>query len=109
LSGVVCNLTSTANRVQYTSLIEKDNISATEVSMNIENLVNNLESRKSEVFVTTDVKKQLKMLVDSGEINEAKFPKKFENFYKTILEYVNKWKCSLGNTEVQVDATKEDI
>jgi hypothetical protein len=34
--------------------------------MNIENLLNNLESRKSEVFVTTDVTKQLKMLVDSG-------------------------------------------
>jgi hypothetical protein len=41
----------------YISLFEKDNISATEVAMNIENLVNNLESRKSEVFVTTDVKK----------------------------------------------------
>jgi hypothetical protein len=36
-------------------LIEKNIISATEVAMNIENLVNNLESRKSEVFVTTDV------------------------------------------------------
>jgi hypothetical protein len=36
----------------YISLIEKDNISGTEVAKNIENLVNNLESRKSEVFVT---------------------------------------------------------
>jgi hypothetical protein len=53
------------------SLTERDNISATEVSMNIENLVNNLESRKSGVFGTTDVTKQLKMLVDSGEIIEA--------------------------------------
>ena len=41
--------------------------------MSIENLVKNLESRKSELFVTTDVKKQLKMLVNSGDINEAKF------------------------------------
>jgi hypothetical protein len=40
----------------YISLIERDNISATEVAMNIENLVNNLESGKSEVFVNTDVK-----------------------------------------------------
>jgi hypothetical protein len=56
----------------YISLIEKDNILATEVAMYIENHVNNL-SRKSEVFVTTDVKEQLKMLVDSGEINEAEF------------------------------------
>jgi hypothetical protein len=55
------------------SLIEKDNISATEVAMNTEDIVNNSEFRKSEIFVTTDVKKQLKMLVDSGEINEAKF------------------------------------
>jgi hypothetical protein len=30
----------------YISLFEKDNISATEVAMNIENLVNNLMSRK---------------------------------------------------------------
>jgi hypothetical protein len=57
----------------YISLTEKDNISATEVAMKIEDLINNLESRKSEVFLTTDVKKQLKMLVDSGEMNEAKF------------------------------------
>jgi hypothetical protein len=35
----------------YSSLIEKDNISATEVTMNTDNLVNNLESRKSEMFV----------------------------------------------------------
>jgi hypothetical protein len=41
----------------YISFIEKDNISAAEVAMNID----------------TNVKKQLKMLVDSGEINEAKF------------------------------------
>jgi hypothetical protein len=48
----------------YISLTEKDNISTSEVAMDIENLVNNLESRKSEVFVTTDGKKQLKILVD---------------------------------------------
>jgi hypothetical protein len=54
-------------------MIEKNIISATEVAMNIENLVNSLVSRKSEVFVTTDVKKQLKVLVDSGEITKAKF------------------------------------
>jgi hypothetical protein len=35
---------------KYISLIEKDNISATEVAMNIENLVINLEARQSEVF-----------------------------------------------------------
>jgi hypothetical protein len=39
------------------------------------------------------------MLVDSGEINEAKFFEVVENFYETCLEYVKKWKCSLGNTE----------
>jgi H2-forming N5,N10-methylenetetrahydromethanopterin dehydrogenase-like enzyme len=78
----------------YISLIEKNNISATEEAMNIENLVNNLESRKCEVFVTTDVKQQLKILVDSREINEAKFFEVVENFYETSLEYVNKWKSS---------------
>jgi hypothetical protein len=31
----------------YITLIEKDKISATEVAMNIDSLVNNLESRKS--------------------------------------------------------------
>jgi prefoldin subunit 5 len=72
------------------SSIEKDNISATEVAVNIENLVNNLESRKSEVFVTIDVKKQMKMLVDLGESNEAKFFEVVENFYETSFEYVNK-------------------
>jgi hypothetical protein len=37
------------------------------------------------------------MLVDSGEINEAKFFEVVEKFYETGLEYVNKCKCSLGN------------
>jgi hypothetical protein len=41
----------------YISLLEKENISATEVAMNIEHLLKNLESGNSEVFVTTDVKK----------------------------------------------------
>jgi hypothetical protein len=67
--------------------------------MNIKNLVNNLGSRKRDVFLTTEVTKQLKMLVDSGEIDEAKFFEVVENFYETSLEYVNKRKCSLGNTE----------
>jgi hypothetical protein len=39
------------------------------------------------------------MLADSGEINEAKFFEVVENFYETNLEYVNRWKCSLGNIE----------
>jgi hypothetical protein len=39
------------------------------------------------------------MLVDSGEINESKFFEVDENFYETNLEYVDKWKCRLGNTE----------
>jgi hypothetical protein len=30
------------------------------------------------------------MLVDSGEINEAKFLEVVKNFYETSLEYVNK-------------------
>ena len=57
----------------YITLIEKDKISATEVAMNIDNLVNNLESRKCELFITIDVKRQLTKLVDSGEITESKF------------------------------------
>jgi hypothetical protein len=35
------------------------------------------------VFITTDVKKQLKMLAESGEINEAKFFEVVDNFYET--------------------------
>lgn len=29
-----------------------------------------------------------------------------ENFYETSLEFINKWKCSMGSLEVQVGATK---
>jgi hypothetical protein len=39
------------------------------------------------------------MLVDSGEINEGTSFEVVENFYAISLEYVNKWKGSLGNTE----------
>lgn len=44
----------------YIILIEKDNISATKVTMNTENLVNNLKFRKNVVFVMS--KKQLKSM-----------------------------------------------
>jgi hypothetical protein len=54
----------------YITLI-KDKISVTEVAMNIDSVVNSLESRKSELFTTNDVKKQLTKLVDSGEITES--------------------------------------
>ena len=67
--------------------------------MNIDSLVNNLESRKSELFITVDVKKQLTKLVDSGEITESKFFEVVNNFFETSLDYVKKWKCSLRNTE----------
>ena len=53
--------------------IEKSNISATEVAITIENLLNNLKLKKQERFVTSNVKKQLKILVKSGEIAEEKF------------------------------------
>jgi hypothetical protein len=95
----LCYTPSSQSFRKYISLIEKDNISATEVAMKIGNLVNSLESRKSEAFVTTDVKKQLKMLVDLGDINEVKFFEVVENSYETSLQYANKWKCSLENTE----------
>jgi hypothetical protein len=32
-------------------------------------------------------------------VNFVPFFEVVENFYETSLEYVNKWKCSLGNTE----------
>ena len=83
----------------YIKKIEKDNISATEVAMTIKNLQKNLESRKNEVFVTMEVKKQLQMLVDSGEINKTKFFETVQGFYENGIEYINKWKCSFGDAE----------
>ena len=79
--------------------IEKGNISATEVAMTIENLLNNLKLKKQERFVTLDVKKQLEILVKSGEIAEEKFFEVVESFYDTSLQYADKWICSLGNTD----------
>ena len=79
--------------------IEKGNISATEVAITIENLLNNLKLKKQERFVTLDVKKQLEILVESGEIAEEKFFEVVESFYDTSLQYADKWICSLGNMD----------
>ena len=79
--------------------IKKGNILATEVAMTIENLLNNLKLKKQERFVTSDVKKQLEILVESGEIAEEKFFEVVESFYDTSLQYADKWICSLGNTD----------
>jgi hypothetical protein len=55
--------------------------------MNIDSLVNNLESRRSELFITVDVKKQLTKFVDSEEITESKFFEVVHNFFQTSLDY----------------------
>ena len=79
--------------------IEKGNISATEVATTIKNLLNNLKLKKQERFVTSDVKKQLETLMESGEIDEEKFFDVVESFYDTSLQHADKWICSLGNTD----------
>ena len=79
--------------------IKKGNISATEVAITIENLLHNLKLKKQERFVTSDVKKQLEILVESGEIAEEKFFEVVESFYDTSLQYANKWICSSGNAD----------
>ena len=70
--------------------IEKGNISATEIAITTENLMNYLKLKKQERFVTLDVKKQLKILVESGEIDEEKFFEVVESFYDTSLQYAVK-------------------
>ena len=75
--------------------IEKGNISATEVAITIKNFLNNLKLKKEE---NSDVKKQLEILVESGEIAEEKFFEVVESFYDTSLKYADKRTCSLGNT-----------
>ena len=79
--------------------IEKGNVSATEVAITIENLLNNLKLNKQERFVTSDGKKQLEILVGSEEIAEEKFFEVVKSFYDTSLQYADKWICSLGNTD----------
>ena len=68
------------------------------VAITIENLLNNLKLKKQERFVTWDVKKQIEILVESGEIAEEKSFEIVESFYDTSLQYADKWICNLGNT-----------
>ena len=79
--------------------IEKGNISAAEVAITIENLLNNLKLKEQERFVTLDVKQQLEILVESGEIAEEKFFGLVDSFYDISLQYADKWICSFGNTD----------
>lgn len=51
------------------------------------------------MFVTIDVRKQFRLLIDTGEIDEAWFFKVVDNFYEESLGYINKWKCNLENVE----------
>ena len=45
------------------------------------------------------MKKQLAIFIESKDIAENKFFKVIDYFYNTCLQYANKWKSSLGNTE----------
>ena len=61
--------------------------------------MNYLKLKKQERLVTSDIKKPLKILAESGEIDEENFFEVVESFYDTSLQYAVKWICSLGNTD----------
>ena len=79
--------------------IEKGNISATEVAMTIENLLNNLKLKKQEKLENSNVKMRFEILVKLRKIAEENFFEVVESFYDTSLQYADKWICSLGNTD----------
>lgn len=48
--------------------------------------------------IIKDVQSEMKLLVDQGEIRETKFFEVVQT-YETCVEYINKWKSSLGSSE----------
>lgn len=80
--------------------IQKDDVSAVEVSKALENLITALEARRSETFVGMKAKTLLKQLMEDGELDESRFLKTVDSFYETAIAYIKNWKSPMEEMKV---------
>ncbi|RXM94168.1 hypothetical protein EOD39_18288 [Acipenser ruthenus] len=80
-------------------VIERNDISVTEVVLHIRSLKDILTARLCETFVTTDEKAQLDVLVEAGDISAEEFYGAVKNFYSIALDYLDHWAASFEGTE----------
>lgn len=71
--------------------IEGENISATEVSLILNDFVLQYKSRYEENFVPLLIKRKLSNLEESNPGVTDKFIKEIQNFYQTCFQYVEEW------------------
>lgn len=71
--------------------IEGEHISATEVSLILNDFVLQYKSRFEEKFIPLIIKRKLSNLEESNPGITEKFTKEVQNFYQTCFQYVEEW------------------
>lgn len=71
--------------------IESEETTAFEVKSQIDHLVMKLSMRKEEMFLTSEVKAELKQLEEEDLITSDSFMNTVSNFYATAIDYIKEW------------------
>lgn len=75
----------------YIKKIESQNLSAIEIMIVVENLLNIINNKREEKFLTTEVENLINTLEDEGQITKQDFDSKCDNFYDIFHNYVCNW------------------
>lgn len=71
--------------------IEGEHISATEVSLILNDFILQYKSRFEEKFLPLIIKRKLSDLKESNPGITKKFIKEVQNFYQTCFQYIEEW------------------
>lgn len=74
--------------------MEKNEISATEVSLKYSELKAKLEARRKNKFIPQMAKKKLAVCTKNGVINSDEFESQIDKFYIKCIEYLDLWSNS---------------
>jgi hypothetical protein len=80
--------------------VEKQEITVIEVKDEVNKLVEKLNCRKAEKFLTTTLRNQFQELEKEGHTTVEKFQSYAVNFYDTCIEYIQEW-CTPFLTPLQ--------
>lgn len=75
----------------YIKKIESQHLSAIEIMMLVENLLNIIKNKREEKFLTTEVENLLEAIEEEGHITKRDFDSKCDRFYEICYNYTYNW------------------
>ncbi|KAE9542343.1 hypothetical protein AGLY_003470 [Aphis glycines] len=75
----------------YIKKIESQNLSAIEIMMLVEHLLNIIKNKREEKFLTTEVENSLEEIEEEGHITKRDFDNKCDRFYEICYNNIYSW------------------